>query len=228
MRGRYAKTLRVALTFAAGLLIAKVTLAVVLNYPDYYPPNFGSDFLRGREPYFWGPYHWAFYTHIASGPVALVLGLILISERFRRRFPAWHRYLGRIQVACVLFLVTPSGLWMAYHAAAGPVGAAGLAGLAVATALCIGLGWRSAVGRRFAEHRRWMWRTFLLLSSAVVLRVIGGLATVTGVGAAWVDPLAIWVSWLVPLAAFEWAERGARRTGRPSARPALPMRGHGP
>ena len=225
MRDLRARPLQSALTLAAGVLVAKVTLAVVLNYRVYLPPDFGSDFLRGREGYFWGPYHLAFYVHIASGPVALLLGLILIGERFRLRFPAWHRALGRVQVPWVLLLVVPSGLWMAYYTAAGPVGAAGLAALAVATGACAGLGWRSAIRRRFADHRRWMWRTFLLLGSAVVLRVIGGLATVLGVDVAWFDPLAIWISWLAPLAAFEGIELARRRAIRPPARAALPSRG---
>jgi hypothetical protein len=100
---------------------------------------------------------------------------------------------------------------MAYHAAAGPVATAGLATLAVATATCATVGARAAVRRRFAEHRRWMWRCYLLLSSAVVLRLIGGLATVAGVAAPWFDPLATWMSWLVPLAAFELHARAGRR-----------------
>jgi uncharacterized membrane protein len=195
------------LTGLAAVLILKVTASVVSNYHNYFPPNFFSDFLRGRESYFFGAYQWAFYTHIISGPVALVLGLILIGERFRTRFPKWHRYLGRVQVGVVLLLVTPSGLSMAYHAAAGPIAAVGLATLAIATAICISLGLRSAMTRRFAAHRRWMCRCYLLLCSAVVLRLIGGLATVTGVTATWVDPVAVWSSWLLPLAAFELRAR---------------------
>lgn len=202
------------LPLLAGVLVLKVTASVVSNYQSYLPPNFASDFLRGREPYFWGVYRWAFYTHILSGPVSLVLGLFLVGEWSRTRFPQWHRFLGRVQVACVLLLVTPSGLWMARYAAAGPVAAVGLATLAIATAACASLGAGAAVARRFADHRRWMWRCYLLLCSAVVLRLIGGLATVTGVTAPWVDPLANWASWLVPLAAFEWRERADR--GRPS------------
>ena len=197
----------------AGVLVIKVTISIVSNYLYYFPPNFASDFLRGRELYFFGVYQWAFYTHIVSGPVSLILGLILISERFRTRFPKWHRYLGRLQVACVLVLVTPSGLGMAYHAAAGPVAGVGLAALAIATAICVSLGARSAVMRQFADHRRWMWRCYLLLCSAVVLRLIGGLATVTGVAAPWVDPVATWMSWLVPLAAFEFREWTRQRIG---------------
>lgn len=202
------------LTFLAGVLILKVTASVVSNYRSYLPPDFSSDFLRGREGHFFGAYRWAFYTHIVSGPVSLILGLILVGERFRARFPRWHRILGRVQVGCVLLMVTPSGLWMARHAAAGPIAAVGLATLAIATATCAVLGTRAAMTRRFADHRRWMWRCYLLLCSAVVLRVIGGLATVTGMFVEWIDPLATWICWLVPLAAFEIRERTGRSARR--------------
>jgi hypothetical protein len=185
-------------------------MAVVSGYVSYFPPNFASDFLRGRERYFFGVYQWAFYTHILSGPVSLILGLILIAERSQAYFPRWHRDLGRVQAVCVLLLVAPSGLWMAFHAATGPIAAAGLAALAIATAACISLGVNAAVTSRFAEHRRWMWRSYLLLCSAVVLRLIGGLAIVTGATAPWVDPLMNWISWLAPLAAFEVTERMRR------------------
>jgi hypothetical protein len=62
--------------FAVLVGAVAVTAGVVLNYRDYFPPNFDSDFLRGREKYFSGSYQWAFYTHTAAGPVALVLGTI--------------------------------------------------------------------------------------------------------------------------------------------------------
>src|SRR4029079_12733157 len=97
---------------------------------------------------------WAFYTHILSGPLALMVGLIGINEPFRLRFPQWHRVLGRIQVLVILLLVTPSGLWMAYRAEGGPVAVLGFATLAVATGICVALGWRSAVKRCFTGHTR--------------------------------------------------------------------------
>ena len=65
--------LQLVLALLAGLLILKVTVSVLLGYRDYFPPNFESDFLRGRQAYFFGAYQWAFYTHIASGPVSLIL-----------------------------------------------------------------------------------------------------------------------------------------------------------
>src|SRR4026208_2296156 len=102
------------LTVLAVILILKFTASVMLGYHDYFPPNFTSDFLRGRHSYFFGAYQWAFYPHIVSGPVTLLLGVILPSQKFRTRFPKWHRSLGKIQVLLVLFLLAPSGLWMAW------------------------------------------------------------------------------------------------------------------
>jgi hypothetical protein len=214
-------TLPRVLTLLAGVLILKVTASVMLGYRDYFPPNFAADFLLGREGYFWGAYWWAFYTHIAAGPISLVLGLILISQRFRLRFPQWHRRLGKTQIALILLLLTPSGLWMARYAATGTVAGIGFSLLAVVTAVCALFGWRAAVQRRFADHRQWMLRCYLLLCSAVVLRLIGGLASVTAVGGEWSYPLAAWISWLLPLAIFELSGVMKRRTRRSTSRDVL-------
>ncbi|MEZ6031900.1 MAG: DUF2306 domain-containing protein [Planctomycetaceae bacterium] len=196
-------TLQRILKLLVCALIGRVVIGVWLSYADYMPPNFEADFLQGREPYFFGSYQWAFYTHILSGPCSLVLGMILTSNQFRLRFTKWHRRLGRIQIVCVLSLVAPSGLWMACYAMSGAMAGTGFAALAVATAMCVAFGWRSAVNRRFAEHQRWMWRCFILLCSAVVLRVIGGLTITVDIESEWAYPLAAWISWLLPLLAYE-------------------------
>lgn len=176
------------------------------------PPQFETGFLNGRDSYFWDGYHLAFYVHVVSGPCSLLLGMVLLSERFRRRFAAWHRRLGRVQVACVLLVVSPSGLGMSFYAETGAIAGAGFGTLAVATGLCVLLGWRSAVKRRIAEHRVWMLRCYVLLCSAVVLRLTAGVATVTDVEGVWHYQTAAWTSWLVPLAILEvWRTRGRRK-----------------
>lgn len=203
MQGTTASVVRGALAAAVALLIFKVTVSVVVGYRDYFPPDFNSDFLLGRSAYFWGFYSWAFYGHLVAGPATLLLGTVLISERFRRWAPRWHRRLGRAQVAAILLLLVPSGLWMARYAATGAIAGAGLATLAITTAVCTALGWRAAVRREFNVHRRWMFRTYLLLCSAVVIRLIGGLADVCQFDALWLYPLSTWVSWLAPLLIYE-------------------------
>ncbi|SFH54390.1 DUF2306 domain-containing protein [Planctomicrobium piriforme] len=198
-----ARLVQKSLPWLAALLILKVTAAVLLKYVDYFPPNFNSDFLRGREQTFWGSYQWAFYVHIVSGPVSLLLGLLLLSTAFRRRYPLWHRRLGRIQGLCVLLMVVPSGLWMSFYAAAGPIAATAFASLSLATGFCTASGWRAAMQRHFKEHERWMQRSYLLLCSAVFIRILGGLGTVLEVQSLWFDPIASWVCWVVPLAILE-------------------------
>lgn len=220
---------RLVRPLAAGVVLIVLSKSLMV-YLDYLPPNFSSDFLQGRRSYFFSGYHVAFYAHILSGPLALLCATILMSDTFRRRWPLWHRRLGRLEVAVVLLAVAPSGLWMAGHAASGAAAATGLALLALLTAACAALGWRAAVQSRFREHERWMWRTYLLLASAIVLRLMGGLATVAGVSAAWFNPAAVWASWILPLAAYElslWigpsirSVSGRRSPGRPSRASAL-------
>lgn len=205
------------LAVAATLLVLKVTVSVVAGYRNYFPPDFRSDFLLGRELYFLGLYRWAFYAHIAVGPLTLLLGLILIGDRFRVRYPMWHRTLGRVQGVLVLLVLCPSGLWMARYAQTGAVAGIALGLLAIATATCVLFGWRAAVQRRLADHRLWMWRCFLLLCSAVVLRVIGGFVAVMGIGTDWAYPFATWASWLLPLATFELWSAARQRLQRPKA-----------
>ena len=182
-------------------LILQTTLAIVFTYGDYFPPDFQAEFLLGRRTYFYGAYQWAFFAHILCGPYCLLLGLVLMSGRFRNRYPKWHRQLGKLHAGSVLFVLAPSGLAMAGHAVTGSVAAAGFASLAVATATCTALGWQAAVRRRLDHHRRWMERSFALLCSAVVLRLVGGLSEVLGIDGTY--PYAAWASWLLPLAALE-------------------------
>lgn len=187
------------LVLAVGLLIVKVTVEVMLGYANYFPPDFSSDFLQGRSDYFFGPYQWAFYAHIAFGPPALFLGLLLLSDQFRSRFPRRHQFLGRLHAVNVLCVLVPSGLWMAPYAASGRSSAISFMILSLLTGLFIALGWRAAVRRLFSVHRRWMSRSFVLLCSAVVLRLLGGFATVMEIHAEWFDPVASWACWVLPL-----------------------------
>lgn len=195
------------------LLALKVVLVTFLSYRDYIPPNFDSDFLAGRQGYFWKGYHWPFYAHICAGPVTLLLGLVLLSESFRRRWPAWHRRLGRIQAALVLFVVAPSGMMMSLKAAFGPIAAVGFVALSITLAVTVSLGWKAAVNRRFDVHQRWMLRCYALLFSAVVIRLNGGIGSTFGIDADWYYIQTAWTSWIIPLIGVELLLRHRNRFG---------------
>lgn len=200
---RNSETPFIILKWMSYILIVKVTLNVIAFYPGYFPPNFETDFLLGRQDYFWGAYSWSFYVHLISGPPTLIVGLLLLSQGFRKRWSKWHRMLGRFQIATVLLFLVPSGLWMAFYAMTGPVAGAGFVLLSVATGVAAFLGWRCAIRRKFQSHRKWMIRLYVLLCSAVVIRVVGGVATVMHNGAQWIYVMTAWGSWLVPLTILE-------------------------
>ena len=193
----------------------RVVATILSNYPDYFPPNFDSLFLEGRERTFPGAYSVAFYVHIVAAPFALLAGLVLLSETVRRRCGRLHRVLGRVRVAVLLVLVLPSSVAMSRHAFGGWPAGLSFALLSVVTAFCAVAGVVCARRKRFDRHRRWMHRTFVLLCSAVALRLISGAASLLEVPnpeRAYV--VASWCSWLVPLAAWELAVWG-RRNGSP-------------
>jgi uncharacterized membrane protein len=186
------------------VLILRVLAAILSNYPDYFPPDFDSLFLQGREATFAGTYRLAFYVHIVTGPVVLVTGLVLLSETVRRWRPGVHRVLGRAHVGLLLVLMLPSGVVMAGHAFGGWPAGLSFTVLSAATALCAVVGVVRARHGRYHSHRRWMVRSYVLICSAVALRLISGAAGLAGdlsPEAAYVA--AAWASWLVPLAAYE-------------------------
>jgi uncharacterized membrane protein len=202
------RILTTALRWLAVALVLRVLAEILANYPDYFPPNFDSLFLQGRETTFTGAYRAAFYVHIFSGPIVLLNGLILLSEYVRRRYRGLHRVLGRVQVVVLLLFVLPTSTVMSRHAFGGwPAGLSFLF-LSGATATCAIVGVVQARRGRYDRHRRWMLRSYILICSAVALRLISGAAGLVGVPSpesAYV--VAAWSSWLLPLAALEIVER---------------------
>jgi hypothetical protein len=203
----------VVLRWLAVALILRVLVTILANYFDYFPPNFESLFLQGREATFNGAYRAAFYLHIFSAPFVLVNGLLLLSETVRRHFRAWHRCLGRVQVGVLLVLVLPSSVVMSQHAFGGWLAGLSFLLLSATIAVCVSVGVVHAIHRRYEKHRRWMLRSYVLICSAVALRLISGAAGLIGVQSpenAYI--LAAWSSWILPLAVYEVVERlGAKQ-----------------
>ena len=195
----------------AALLVVRVTISVVMGYVDYFPLNFYSQFLTGRKDYFFGTYQVAFWIHILFSPLVIFSSLWLLSGTMRRHYPRVHRWLGRVHVLVVLVLVAPTGLWMSFYALTGMWAGSAFALSSIATFVCALMGWRSAMSRRFAEHQLWMNRCFLLLCSAIVLRVLSGAATVLKSEEIMTYPVFAWISAVVPVTMYEVVRRLKRR-----------------
>lgn len=107
-------------------------------------------------------------VHVAGAVTALVLGSLQFLPVLRR--VGAHRWIGRTYVlGCLVGGV--AGLILAPGSAAGPIASAGFGSLAVIWIVVNILGWRAALQGRFAEHRRWMIRSWALTLAAVTLRL---------------------------------------------------------
>ena len=194
-------------------LLLWILWGILQNYPSYFPPDFNATFLLDRKAYFQGIYRAAFFTHIVSSPIALVCGMFLVSSHSRRWLPNVHKLVGRIQVANICLALAPSGFVMSFYAFGGFVSAVAFLCLSLLTFTTAMLGFWNARQRRFAAHQRWMWRCWILLSSAIVLRLMAMVAERFGLEPVGAYRFTAWASWLLPLGILEfsvWLRDNAR------------------
>lgn len=203
------------------VLMGKVLVSILLEYVSYFPPNFDSAFLTGREDSFTPLYATAFYTHLIGGPLALVLGAALMASGGKVGKYNWHRWVGRVQLLIVLFALVPSSLVMATEALAGPIAGVGFAMLTLATGYTAAAAAYFAYSRQFVVHRRWANRCFVLLVSPLILRLVSGLLTVTNMESPAAYRWNAWLSWLVPLLIYEVVWRWQAAHGAPPVRTAV-------
>ncbi|MEE2938001.1 MAG: DUF2306 domain-containing protein [Planctomycetota bacterium] len=194
---------RIVLTILVSVALLKILAMILWEYRNYFPPNYESAFLTGRRGRLVGVYGAAFYLHLLSGPVTLLLGGWLLFSGPRSRHKTLHQISGRIQAMLVLFVLVPSGLIMASQALAGPIAGIGFASLALATGGTMTLSVIEARHKRRSSHRLWATRCFILLASPLLLRMVTGATIVLDSESAFTYRLNAWLSWLIPLGVYE-------------------------
>ena len=140
--------------------------------------------------------------HVASALVSFPLCLLLVTRLLQRR-PTWHRWLGRLTGALVLFALVPSGVVLSFDAKGGPVVGAGFLLSAAIVAGCSVQGILAARRRELVSHARAMRHVVAQMSVAVTSR-----AMLVGLDVAGMDPalayvLALWIPVLASAAIAE-------------------------
>jgi hypothetical protein len=151
-----------------------------------------------------------FYLHVTFAPIALVIGVWQFIPITRRS--VWHRWEGRVYVACVL-IASLSGFVVAFTTAAGM--AAGL-GFAILAALWFGstaIAYSKVRTGRYAEHRRWMIRSYALTCAAITLRLIVPVGIAAKLDFATAYLVAAWGCWIINVAIAELIVRYSRPPG---------------
>ncbi|SFW62970.1 DUF2306 domain-containing protein [Amycolatopsis australiensis] len=141
------------------------------------PPYLTLDPARARVPAPPGfaAHYWFLLAHITFGTVAIVGVVLQIWPWLRRAHPVAHRRIGRIYV---FGGALPSAVMAAVIGAVSPFGPI-LGTLDVVGALLwFGFtvaGWRAVRQRRFADHRKWMVRSFAMTMNTLTTRALSPL-----------------------------------------------------
>lgn len=108
---------------------------------------------------------------LAAGAVAFGGALQLIPQ-VRARYPRFHRWNGRLFLLVVLGL-SLSGFWLVWVRGSSPNQLSELSTTVNGVLILsfAALAWRTAVARRFAVHRRWALRLYLVSNAQWFLRV---------------------------------------------------------
>ena len=194
--------------FAWGLmtLASLIILLVVSPYltldPEVFFPEQRATYLAHLS---------ILFTHVAGAMVALALGPFMFLSHLRGRWPAIHRWLGRVYLLGVL-AGGVAGLALAPYAYTGATTSAGFAILGL---LWLGSGLMAFVRIREGDvqaHRRWMLRNFALTLAGVSLRLQAlPLAMLFGFEVGYM--FVAWSCWVPNLLVAEWMLR--RRQSAP-------------
>jgi uncharacterized membrane protein len=196
---------------------ALLTTVVVSRYLTLDPAVY---FPEQRETY--TEHTIGLMVHVVGGMIAMLIGPFQFMAPIRRRWPAVHRWMGRIYLAGVASGAI-GGLYMAFRAYGGfPAGL----GFGTLAGLWFGAGAMAFVRirqRQIDAHREWMIRSFALTLAAFSLRLAG--VVYSALQSAGVTQLEFtdyyvaiaWYCWVPNLLIAEWFINASRnpRARRP-------------
>ncbi len=183
--------------FAVMMLLAIAVALVSFRFLMPEPPGVSPEVAANR---FADP---ALPIHAGLAALALLLGPVQFWGRKHGRRAAWHRATGALYMAACL-LSAPAGLALALGTTAGPIATVGFGLLALAWFVTTAQGLRAVLARRFADHRRWMIRSFALTFAAVTLRLYLPIAPSFGYDFMPAYIAVSWLCWVPNLLIAEW------------------------
>jgi uncharacterized membrane protein len=151
--------------------------------------------------------------HLSSAVIIILAGMLQLIPQIRARFPAFHRWNGRLYVLTA-FSISIAGLYMMW--VRGSVGDVsqhlGNSVMAVLIMICAVMALRYALARDFKTHRRWALRLYLVVSASLFIRAGIFLSFLLNHGPFGFDPTTFsgpfltfttFAQYLVPLAVLE-------------------------
>ncbi|MEV6444629.1 DUF2306 domain-containing protein [Amycolatopsis sp. NPDC051716] len=158
--------------------MAPLALVVAVFLAYSVPPYLTLDPARSRVPAPPGfaAHYWLLLAHITFGTIAIFGVILQIWPWLRRKHPIAHRRIGRVYV---FGGALPAAVVAATIGAVSPFGPVVGTLDVVAALLWLGFtiaGWRAIRQRRYADHRKWMIRSFAMTMSTLTSRALSPIA----------------------------------------------------
>lgn len=151
-----------------------IILAVPLAMNAFSYINFDADygFLKLKEQAIaTGWYLPAYYAHVLAAAFILLIGIFQLLPASRKRWPLWHRALGKVYVGGILFFSAPGGMVMSFFINRGPWV---LSSFIVQCSLWFVFTYLAYYYIRQGNvkaHKQWMLRSYALTLAAITLRI---------------------------------------------------------
>lgn len=195
-------------TFKYSVWSITTILALYLGYvtAQYLSFNTQLNFLNIKRALiannFW---LYTFYLHVISGLLIIVLGPFLFLKAIRKKKIGLHRIMGKIYVYAILGIAAPTGLIMAFYAEGGRIASIGFALMSLLWFLTTFIAVRKAINASLVEHEKWMYRSYALTLSAVTLRLLVPILSIsfTSFSDLFIVQLTAWASWILNLILIE-------------------------
>jgi uncharacterized membrane protein len=165
---QYTIKLGTLLWYSVLLFLSYLMLLITLQY---IPARTDVAFLMIKEDVV-GMLHYriAFFAHVYTGMFVLLSGMMQFPAYIRNRFPKLHKWSGRVYAYGVIGIAGPTGLIMGFYGNGGLISQSAFCILAVLWIVFTWKGVAAARARKFADHKKWMHRSYALTLSALSLR----------------------------------------------------------
>ncbi|KIA91326.1 membrane protein [Pedobacter kyungheensis] len=148
------------------MLMVQITLR-------YIPFSSEASFLQIKQTEVTGisAYLPVFYIHVYSAIFVLLAGFTQFNPKILAKYPKIHRLLGYLYAGVVLILAAPSGIFIGCFANGGL--------MAKTSFVILGVLWfwftfkavQLILNRKIKAHKKMMYRSFALVTSAITLRL---------------------------------------------------------
>lgn len=155
------------------LLIIILGIASLIFYSSirYLNPDFENGYLSGNKFPYLSVFRIGLIVHLIIAPFLVFSSSLLLFFKLERRSPRLHRMIGRLTVYSAFLFLIPSGFILSYYAIGGLVGQILFFSLTFLTFISVARALFEARNRNFALHRKWIIRFYILLTSAIWLRL---------------------------------------------------------